>query len=67
MSHNYHKAHIYDGAYARIEDDGSLVLTAENGMEATDEVYFDSHHGVEFLLRYIKSNFPIQFSLVLKS
>lgn len=67
MTHDYRKAHLGDGAYARVEDDGSLVLTAENGYFITDEVHFDQAHGISNLLTYIRTNFPIQFSLSVKN
>lgn len=51
------KEHIGDGAYARKDDEGSLVITAENGMSITDGVYIDMDH-IGNLLQFIKTHFP---------
>ena len=67
MTHDYRKEYLGDGAYARIEDDGSLVRTAENGVQITDEVCFAQAHSITALLNYIRANYPIQFSLSVKN
>lgn len=51
------KEHIGDGAYARKEDDGSLVITAENGFSISDEVHIDMDH-IGNLIEFIRTHFP---------
>jgi hypothetical protein len=36
------KTYLGDGAYAEVKD-GELILTAENGIRATDRVVLDAH------------------------
>jgi len=35
------KVYLGDGAYARFREDGAVVLTAENGIEATDTIVLE--------------------------
>ena len=46
------KVYLGDGAYVALEDDG-LVLTAENGIEATDRVVLGSFE-LEVFLNWLR-------------
>jgi len=35
------KEYLGDGAYAEVDEDGRLVLTTENGLRATNTIYFE--------------------------
>jgi hypothetical protein len=41
MAHDLKKTYLGDGVYARHEDDDSIVLTAEDGMQVRDEIVIE--------------------------
>ena len=52
MNQEYPKAYLGDGVYAAVSN-GQIVLTAENGIVATDTIYLEPEV-VEALERYTK-------------
>ena len=46
------KIYLMDGAYAELDEWGNLILTAENGIEATDRVILEET-SIRILLAYL--------------
>lgn len=47
------KTYLGDGAYAEYTKDGEMIITAENGIRATDTVVLDIY-GLAKFLRFIE-------------
>lgn len=52
---NKMKRYLGDGVYADLDEGGRIVLTAENGIYATNTIYLEPEVSRE-LIEYIRSN-----------
>jgi len=41
MRRRFEKTYLGDGVFVRVTDGGSVVLTTEDGIRTTNEIYFD--------------------------
>lgn len=57
-----HRDYLGDGAYVGIDRAGALILTAENGIEATDTVVLEDTTLIALAL-YMRRHFPQLFTL----
>ncbi len=47
------KQYLGDAVYARLDDFGGLILTTENGVETTNEIYLEPRV-LEALLQFVR-------------